>query len=70
MLAAVAVAVAVREADTAAAAVQRDCLREAQAMEVKRHRLLYQIQGRQTLAAAAVAVEITAAVVQTAAVAL
>ena len=69
MLAAVAVAVAVREADLAAAAVQRDCLPEAQAM-VGKLPPVTEFQGRQTLAVVAVAVAITAAVVQTAAVAL
>ena len=70
MLAAVAVAVAVREADLAAAALQWDCIREAQAMGGKLHNLLHHFQGRQTLVAVAAAVEITARVVQTAAVAL
>ena len=69
MLAAVAVAVAVREADLAAAAVQRDCLPEAQAMGGKLLPVT-EFQGRQTLVAVAAAVEITARVVQTAVVAL
>ena len=54
MLAAVVVVVTVLEADMEAAAVQRDCLREAQAMEDQQVGLLV-LQGRQTLAAVAVA---------------
>ena len=63
------VVVTVLEADMEAAAVQRDCLREAQAMEGQQRGLL-ELQGRQTLAGVAVAQTQITPLVQTAAVAL